>query len=182
MSPADKRFAEIYSAHFKAVHAYCRRRTSADRVDDATAEVFLAAWRRIDEVPPGAEALPWLYSVAYGVVSNAWRGASRRKKLDRKLRSIGAEFAPLPDDVVVMRQEARQVLTALERLSRSDRELLRLSIWEELDSSSLSVALGISKDAVNQRLSRARRRLAREYDRLTTKQTTSSVAQEGGAW
>lgn len=182
MPSADTRFADIYSAYFKAVHAYCRRRISADRVDDATAEVFLTAWRRINEVPSGAETLPWLYSVAYGVVSNTWRGLSRGKRLDRKLRSIGVEFSPPPDEVVVMRQEARQVHAALERLSPSDQELLRLSIWEELDSSSLSLILGISNDAVNQRLSRARKRLAREYDRLMTRQRPTSVAQEGGAW
>ena len=181
MSRAETRFAEIYHAHFKAVHAYCRRRTSADRVDDATADVFLTAWRRIEEVPRGGEALPWLYSVAYGVVSNTWRGLSRRKKLDRKLASIGVESFSSPDEVVLMRHEARQVIEALRRLGRTDQEILRLSIWEDLDSTDIAATLGISRDAVNQRLSRARKRLAREYDRLGTNTKASSVAQEGGA-
>lgn len=153
-----------------------------DRVDDATAEVFLVAWRRIDEVPVGGEALPWLYSVAYGVVSNIWRGISRREKLARKLESIGVESSPPPDDVVVMRQEAVEILKALKKLSRSDQEILRLSIWEELDSSSVALTLDVSRDAVNQRLSRARRRLANEYDRLKPRRKPSSVTQKGGAW
>jgi hypothetical protein len=40
------------------VHAFALRRTTAADADDLLAEVFLAAWRRLDEDP--ADALPWL--------------------------------------------------------------------------------------------------------------------------
>ena len=37
------------------------------------AEVFLVAWRRLDEVP--ADGLPWLYATARGVIANQRRAA-----------------------------------------------------------------------------------------------------------
>jgi RNA polymerase sigma-70 factor (ECF subfamily) len=182
MSPTDVRFAEIYGSYFKHVHAYFRRRTTPDRVDDATAETFLIAWRKIGQVPDGEDALPWLYGVANGVISNLWRGASRQKRLSQRLNAMGVESVAPPEEFVVMRQEAHQILTALSSLKRADQEVLRLSIWEDLSSKDLAQSLNISVDAARQRLSRARKNLARQYDRLDAKQKISPIAQNGGAW
>ena len=61
MTSSDVRFAEIYETSFRRLYGYCLRRATVDRVDDVVAETFLIAWRRIDDVPTGDEALPWLY-------------------------------------------------------------------------------------------------------------------------
>lgn len=180
MSTAEARFAEIYGSFFRHVHAYCRRRIAPDGVDDATAETFVVAWRKIDQVPSGSEALPWLYGVAYGVVSNAWRGQSRQRRLREKL-NMSADAPPaLPEEIVVMRQEARGILDALSSLKPIDREVLRLSVWEGLGAAELAVALDLSPEAARQRLSRARRNLAARYNRLSAGRWASSVARKGG--
>lgn len=181
MTSSDARFADLYESYFKHVHAYCRRRVYSDRVDDAAAETFLVAWRKLDEVPAGSEALPWLYAVAYGVVSNFWRGASRQKRLNKKLNTIGVEPSAPADEFVVVRQEARQILAALANLKKADREVLRLSYWEELSNAELAVALDVAVEAARQRLSRARRNLADQYNRLDSDKTHFPVAQKGGA-
>ena len=89
MRPGDARFVDLYQRYFRHVYAYCRRRTAADKVEDAVAETFLTAWRKIGEVPAGDEALPWLYSVAHRVLGHQWRGASRQSRLESKLPSVG---------------------------------------------------------------------------------------------
>ncbi|HUG31632.1 MAG TPA: hypothetical protein VMM14_01965 [Acidimicrobiia bacterium] len=43
MTAADTRFVEIYEMSYRHVYGYCRRRTSADRVDDAVADTYLTA-------------------------------------------------------------------------------------------------------------------------------------------
>ena len=182
MTSAEAKFASIYRAYFKHVHAYCRRRTTADRADDMASEVFLIAWRKIDEGPPQPDALPWLYGIAYGVVSNTWRGASRQRRLRRRLDGIGVAPVDTPDEVTVMRQEARQITEALSSLKRSDQEVLRLSIWEDLDNVQIASALGTSVDAAKQRLSRAKKRLTNEYNRRYAEPKTLPAAQKGGAW
>ena len=103
MTDSNARFIELYERFYRPVYGYCRRRTSAERVDDVVADTFLIAWRKIDQVPRGSEVLPWLYGVAYRVLGHEWRGTSRRKLLDRKLRALGREAPVVPEEVVVMR-------------------------------------------------------------------------------
>jgi DNA-directed RNA polymerase specialized sigma24 family protein len=61
MTTSDARFVELYERNYWKVYRYCRRRTSADRVDDAVADTFLTAWRNIGDVPQGDAGLRWLY-------------------------------------------------------------------------------------------------------------------------
>lgn len=182
VTTSDVRFRELYVSYFKFVHAYCRRRTDPDRVDDVAAEVFLVAWKKIDQVPDGSAALPWLYGVAYGVLTNVWRGVSRQKRLREKLNIVGVETVAPADEYMVVRQDARQILEAMNQLKTSHQEVLRLAVWEGLSGSELALALDVSVDAAKQRLSRAKRGLARAYNRLDSENRSSFVARKGGAW
>jgi len=181
VNSAEERFVELYQSYFTHVHAYCRRRTTLDRVDDAAAEAFLIAWRRIKEVPDGPDALPWLYRAAFGVVSNSWRSRSRQQKLQDKLQSAGVDYAPPPDDFVVRRQQAMEILSALDQLNKSDQEVLRLVVWEDLTHQEVSLAMGITVEATRQRLSRAKKRLAKEYDQIVKNSDVSPTAWKGGS-
>lgn len=182
MTTGDARFVSIYEAHYGDIYAYCRRRTTPDRVDDAVANVFLAAWRRIDELPKRDEVLPWLYKVAYRALGHQWRGSSRSARLKQKLTSIGVDPVALPEEVVITREESRLVLEALTRLRAIDREILRLALWEDLSHADIALALALSVEAVRKRLSRARKNLTREYNRLENRRNQVPAAQEGGAW
>lgn len=175
------RFALLYERHHRRVFAYCLRRASAEEAEEAVAETFLTAWRKIDDVPHREEdALPWLFAVAYRVLGHQWRSASRHSRLIEKLSGVGVAPIAAPEDYVVVDQESRQVLDALGRLREKDQEMLRLSIWEELSHSMIAQMLSMSEESVRKRLSRARKSLAVEYDRLEKR--VSPAAREGGAW
>ena len=88
----------------------------------------------------------------------------------------------MPAEQLVMREESRLVVKAAAQLKHSDREILRLAVWEELKQAQIAFALGISTDAVKKRLSRARRNLANEYVRLEKKRRQVPAAQKRGAW
>lgn len=70
-------FEAVYAEHVRSVLAYCLRRTSSSDAHDATADVFVVAWRRFAELPEGAETLPWLYGVAANVLKNQSRSTRR---------------------------------------------------------------------------------------------------------
>ena len=53
------------------------------------------------------------------------------------------------------------MLNALRRLKVSDREVLMLASWEELTAPEIAHAVGISVSAAEQRLHRAKKRLAK---------------------
>ncbi len=57
----DASFQSIYDSYHADVLSYCLRRASAEDSKDATADVFLIVWRRLDDLPDPDRTLPWLY-------------------------------------------------------------------------------------------------------------------------
>jgi RNA polymerase sigma-70 factor (ECF subfamily) len=154
----------------------------AGAVDDAVADTFLTVWRRLEEVPAGDAALVWMYGVAYRVIRHQWRSVARRGRLQERLRTVGFRPAAAADDAVVDGVEARRVLGALALLGDTDAEVLRLVAWEQLSVADVAAVLGIEPDTARQRLHRARHNLARQYDRLQSRPTsTTPAAPTGGA-
>ena len=161
---AERRFYDLYDRHHRAVFAYCLRRIDRESALDCTGDTFLVAWRRLDRVPDGDGELPWLFAVAHKVIANHYRSRRRRRNLlDRLAGTGGRTDVPAdPEAEVMARAEDRDALAALGRLSPTDQEVIRLAVWEELPHAQIGVALGCSPHAVDQRLHRASRRLARE--------------------
>ena len=159
---ALSRFQAIYEGHHGAVVAYVRRRTAvAADAQDAVADTFTTAWRRISEVPEGDAARAWLYGVARRVLANQRRGTRRRAGLSLRLRSQDRGTVDV-EGAVVAADDRRSVLAALARLRESDQEVLRLAVWEELPHREIASVLGCAEASVAVRLHRARNRLARE--------------------
>lgn len=181
MTERDARFVDVYSRYSRHIHAYCARRTSGPQVADAVADVFLVAWRRIDRMPEGEAALPWLYGVAYRVLSHQWRHRARSRRLAEKLRGLADVEALGPDVLLVRSEEYRLVLDASARLRPIDQEILRLTLWEELSHADVAGVLGIEATAVKQRAYRARRNLADEYKKLTQDHQPPAARKGGGS-
>ena len=146
----------MYRTHCGAVRAFVRRRVPPEAADDVVSDVFVAAWRRLEQAP--ADQLPWLLSIARGVIANRRRSEARRQALHERMAATAfIEVEPGPDRRVSERGLAR----ALASLSESDQEVLRLVAWEGLDRARAARVLGISTSLFSLRLHRARRRLAR---------------------
>lgn len=160
-------FERLYERHHRAVWAYCVRRVGAADGPDACAQVFTVAWRRCTDVPDGERALPWLYGVARRVVSHAWRSRDRARRLAEKAGQIRVLTPPGPDAMAVTSAEHELVRSAVMTLADNDREVLLLSAWEGLTHGEIAEVIGCSRAAVDKRLARAKRRLARRYEALT---------------
>src|SRR5215218_9278899 len=148
-----RRFDALFASYNPDILAYCGWRAgSASDAQDAAAEVFLTAWRRLDEVPDGDAARVWLYATARRVVANQRRSLRRRLALDERLR---LEEDPARDD---MSSEESLVHEALARLGVRDREVLLLAEREGLSSAEIAAVLGCPAVTARGRLHRARRR------------------------
>jgi RNA polymerase sigma-70 factor (ECF subfamily) len=160
----EQRFTELYTRHRAAVERYIRRRVVPDEVADVLSEVFLTAWRRLDEIPH-AKALPWLYGTARRTLANAHRADRRRGSLVELLASQPWRHA---HDHAESQSERMALALAFEALSDSDQEILRLSVWEALPSREAAVVLGCSPATFHVRLHRARTRLRQRLVDLRT--------------
>jgi RNA polymerase sigma factor (sigma-70 family) len=162
-----RRFEQMYEAHYSPVLGYVMRRTdSPDDAADVIAETFLTAWRRLDDVPAGAEARPWLFGVARRMLANHGRAQRRRIALGERLRFelAAARYSREPAPGL------QGAAIAFRELPDADREILALAGWEGLDPGQIAVVLGCSRNAARIRLHRARRRFA---DRLHRDETTT---------
>jgi RNA polymerase sigma-70 factor, ECF subfamily len=170
MTP-DERFRSLYEAHAGAVLSYARRRAAPADADDVLAEVFLVAWRRLEEIPSRQERI-WLLGVARRALANQRRGRTRRGALHERLAADSQEraVAPVRPSTVGHSRIGR----ALASLSESDRELLLLLAWEGLSTEEAARVLEIGPRALRVRLHRARRRLATALAREESREATDT--------
>ncbi len=176
----DARFRSVYRAHHAAIRDYCFRRLAPADANDATAEVFLVAWRRMDSVPPGNATLPYLYGIARNTVANTVRTTLRRTRLNARVSALPIQPIDGPETQVVQREQARHILAALDQLSPTDQELLRLKAWEQLTSAEIAEVMDLTTRAVETRLSRARKKLAQQAAAPPTNSAVRRTSQTGG--
>jgi RNA polymerase sigma-70 factor (ECF subfamily) len=163
-SDRRQRFDELFSSYVSDIVAYCTWRTgSAADAQDAAAEVFLTAWRRLDAVPAGDAARVWLYATARRVIANQRRSARRRLAL---LERLTLDAAARPSESPTFDREATLVHEALAHLSARDREVLLLAEWEDLSPRQIAAVLGCLTVTARGKLHRARRRFRTVYEQL----------------
>src|SRR4051794_18610769 len=154
VEPGGPAFAELLRRHGPMVLGVCRRllRNEADAAD-AFQATFLVLARRAGSVRPAALVGHWLYGVARRTALHARRAEARRKA---KEREAGARRPPWEDS-----DDLREVLDAeLERLPRSQREVIVLCDLEDRGRTEVAALLGCPEGTVASRLDRGRRVLA----------------------
>jgi RNA polymerase sigma factor (sigma-70 family) len=163
-SDRTRRFDALFASYRADIVAYCGWRVaSASDAQDAVAEVFLTAWRRIDTLPDGDAARVWLYATARRVIANQRRSSRRRHALHERLV---LEAASTPQGSPAPSQEEVLVDEALRRLRLRDREVLLLAEWEGLTPAQIAVVLGCATVTARGRLHRARSRFRAAFEDL----------------
>jgi len=152
----DESFRRIYSSHVRKVTAFALKRCSPEDAAEAVSETFLIVWKKMDQVPDGVEALPWIYGVCRNVIRNRLRMNFRAKRLGSSLKQHFVEREP--DSSVV--EINHDVEKALRTLKDSEREILQLAIWDDLKPKEIAIVLGEPQAAVRVKLHRARKKLA----------------------
>ena len=173
-SDRQSQFEAMFTANHDAVRRYVVRRQAGPLVDEAIADTFLVAWRRLDEVPD--QTLPWLLGVARRVLADQHRAVRRRRSLTERLHlnTPPDRAAPAWDPPCGLTPELADALAAL---TEQEREALLLVAWDELSPADAARVAGCSAATFRVRLHRARRRVAGRlaleatHERSTTTET-----------
>lgn len=154
-------FGQLFDRHHRTIYNYCFRRVGNwELAEDLTSVVFLEAWRRRDKELPEDKVLPWLFGIATNVVRNARRSLRRNAAaLARYPRERASDFTQEIEQRLADEQQVRHVLASIAALSRPERDVLALCVWEELSYEDAALALGVPVGTVRSRLSRARQHL-----------------------
>jgi RNA polymerase sigma factor (sigma-70 family) len=165
-------FGDLYERHARAVQSYCLWRTAdLQAAEDATATVFLEAWRQRQRLTLTTDsAAPLLLGIANNVVRRQWRSQRRYRDTLERVRNVGQ----LPDDLegeaiarVDAIQQLREGSEAIRALPRREREVLALLAWSDLSYGGIAEALDLPVGTVRSRLARARTRLGDAFPDLT---------------
>lgn len=160
----SRRFDDLFAAYSADIVAYCGwRAASPSDAQDAVAEVFLTAWRRLEELPEGDAARVWLYATARKVIANQRRSSRRRAALQERL---AVEVVSGPPESPPPTREETLVHEALRRLGPHDREVLLLAEWEGLSPTQIGRVVGCLAVTARGRLHRARRRFRAVFEQL----------------
>lgn len=125
-------------------------------VEDLAQEVFIAlrrAWSRYD---PSRPLRPYLFGVAFRVVSMQRRKTKREVAFGRLEITDGG---PYPDDLVQAKQARAMVLRALEKIPLRRRAVLVMHDLEEVPMAQVAKTLSIPLFTAYSRLRKARTEL-----------------------
>lgn len=153
-----RRFESAVADVYEPLQRYLGRRAHADDVSELLNDVLLVLWRRLDEVPMD-DLRPWSYGVAKRCLANNRRGNDRRLRLVSRLRTDPLT-RPGPGQPPHADETNDELTTALAQLDESERELVRLWAWEQLEPREIAIVLDTTANAVSLRLTRAKKKIA----------------------
>jgi RNA polymerase sigma-70 factor (ECF subfamily) len=147
---------ETYSSLlFRVAHSVLRSRAEAE---DVVQDVFVRVLEHRRSLTAVRDMRVWLVRVAWNLAIDR-RRRIRPEQFDEGFAD-GLVGRNLPaDEALNEAQRLRAVVRELERLPKAEREVLLLSVVEELGTAEMAEVLGRSESAVRALLFRARARL-----------------------
>jgi RNA polymerase sigma-70 factor (ECF subfamily) len=170
-------FDVLYDQHRARIFSFLARMTGRrELAEDLVQETFLRLVRFAPRLAPDTRLGVWLLSVARNVCLSHYRWSAVDRGGLCALTSRQDEHPPIsPFDMTSARELERRVEHALGELSFEYREVLILTAIERLPHEEIARMLQLSPEAVRQRLSRARKLLAKALERDTPSLLERSV-------
>jgi RNA polymerase sigma factor (sigma-70 family) len=129
--------------------------------EDVAQETFLAAWQGLSGLRNPASILPWLRQVTRHQ-AHIWLRTHRREVIDQEALQEVTDDRPAADAALIAAEEKEVLAAVLDELSDEAREVLVLYYREGSSAKQVAELLGLTEEAVRQRLSRSRALLREE--------------------
>lgn len=141
----ESAFARLYERYARIVHAALLARAPREDVEDLVQDVFLTAWKRLDDLRDPAAFGGWIAMIARNRATDAHRRAPELVELPPDLHSPGAASAEA---------EANAALAAIRALPEAYRETLLLRLVEGLSGPEIAERTGLTPASVRVNLHR----------------------------
>ena len=147
-------FAELYRVYGAMVHGICLARVPPQDARDITQEVFIQAFRRLDQLRDDTAFGGWLAALARHAAADFHRRPERR-----------VELHELPDDLEAAERAdggAEWVLVRIRGLPEAYRETLMLRLVEGMSGPEIAERTGLEPGSVRVNLHRGMKLLRAE--------------------
>jgi RNA polymerase sigma-70 factor (ECF subfamily) len=161
---APSKFAEIYNEHSRAIY-YLALRFLGDpqKAEDATHDVFLKAFRKMDSFRGESSWRTWLYRITINHCRNlqqSWNDRHMFSNADDAVWDNAPAKTDSPFRVLETKELGQRIQKALDGLSDEYRLLLLLVADEQLSYEQVGALTEQTPDAVRGKLHRARKAFA----------------------
>ena len=157
-------FGELYSEHSRAIYYLCLRMLSdPDKAEDATHDVFIKAFRKMNQFRGESSWRTWLYRIAINHCHNlqaAWHERHMLTNADEAVWENTPAQTDSPLRVLETKELGQRIQKTLDGLSPEYRLLLLLVADEQLSYEEVGALTEQSADAVRGKLHRARKAFA----------------------
>ena len=162
-------FANLYAEHSQSIY-YLTLRFMGDpqKAEDATHDVFLKAFRKLDQYRGEASMRTWLYRIAINHCQNlcqSWHNRHIHSNSDDAIWESSAAKTDSPLRVLETKELGQRIQKTLDVLPDEYRLLLLLVADEELSYEEIAALVGQSADAVRGKLHRARKAFAVHFEK-----------------
>lgn len=155
-----REFHALYRGEFAFVWSAARRLgVPPASIEDAVQDVFVTAYRRLEQLRFEVSARAWLYGVTRRVASHYHRGAFRRRRRDAALAAQPAPPREAPQERI-LRTEG--ITRLLDRLGPRTRAAWEMSELLGMSGPEIASELGLPLNTVYSRVRLARQQLQRE--------------------
>ncbi|MFZ0826293.1 MAG: sigma-70 family RNA polymerase sigma factor [Verrucomicrobiia bacterium] len=166
---ASTEFSSLYEENNRAIY-YLALRFLGDpqKAEDATHDVFLKAFRKMDQFRGEASLRTWLYRIAINHCQNlrqGWHDRHMFSNADDAVWENAAAKTDSPLRVLETKELGQRIQNTLDSLSDEYRLLLLLVADEELSYEQIGALVGQSPDAVRGKLHRARKAFAARFEK-----------------
>jgi RNA polymerase sigma factor (sigma-70 family) len=127
--------------------------------EDVAQAAFLKAYLALGGFRPGAEFRPWLLSIVRNEARNRRRWADRHPELELTEAHDRSEGGLSPEQEAETIDRRRRLLAAVNRLRRSDREVIAYRYFLDLSEAEMAGMMDVAPGTVKSRLARALERL-----------------------
>jgi RNA polymerase sigma-70 factor, ECF subfamily len=157
----DSHFADLYKEHSQPIFYLCLRLLSdPEKAQDATHDVFLKAFRKMDQFRGESSWRTWLYRIAINHCRNLQQGWNERHMLSNADEAVWETTAAKTDSpvrVLETKELGQRIQKSLDGLPPEYRLLLLLVADEQLSYEQVGALTDQSSDAVRGKLHRARK-------------------------
>jgi RNA polymerase sigma-70 factor (ECF subfamily) len=161
-------FAELYAQNSRAIYYLALRFLSdPQKAEDATHDVFLKAFRKMDQFRGEASIRTWLYRIAINHCRNLQQGWQERhlfSNADEAIWDTTPAASDSPLRVLETKELGQRIQSTLDRIPAEYRLLLLLLADKELSYQEIAALTEQSVDAVRGKIHRARKSFAAAFN------------------
>ncbi len=175
----QKAFDELYTNIWDNIYYVALRHTrNPSDAMDITQDVLITVSKEIYSLNSVFAFSSWLHRITYNKCINFLKKRSRLETVflgdvEEQLIENRSEFQP--DDMLMHNEIREQILEIIDDLPSEQKQAVLLYYFAELTTDEISTTMSISRNAVHQRLSRARSKIREKVDLISSDFKVNSI-------